>query len=125
MINGPTVRDRALAVAGAAMVAAMVEVLGTRAKGRGKRWASGAAGAIMLIPACWDVWETARALLTPQSLSSTIHTSAASDWTRPVSEGLNMGAWQATMLVLALAALLGIAGIFRSTRAPDTAQGSA
>lgn len=124
-INGPMVRDRALAVAGAAMVAAVVEVLGMGVKGRRSRWASGAAGIVMLIPACWDVWEMTRALLSPQSLSSTIDAFASSDWTVPVSEGLNMGAWQATMLALALAVLLGIAGILRSVWGPDMARNAA
>jgi hypothetical protein len=35
---------------------------------------------------------------------------------------LNLEAWQATTLVLALAMLLGIAGIARAIRTPGTAQ---
>lgn len=120
-VSGPTVRDKALAVAGAAVVAGLVELSGTLLKGRWSRWASGGAGAVLLVPAGWDVWDWTRELLTPRRLSATssIHTFSPMDaWSEPFSEGLNMAAWQGTALVLALAALLGATNVFRAMRGP-------
>ncbi|MFC6929275.1 hypothetical protein ACFQHO_02165 [Actinomadura yumaensis] len=123
-ISGPTVRDRALAVAGAAVAAALVELSGTLLKGRWSRWAPGAAGAILLVPAGWDVWDWTQDLLTPRRLSATtsVHTfSSANAWTEPLSEGLNMAAWQGVVVVLALAALLGATKVFQAIRKPGAA----
>ncbi|MBT2213152.1 hypothetical protein [Actinomadura sp. NEAU-AAG7] len=123
-ISGPAVRDRALAVAGAATVAVLLDILAAHSEGWWGRWAPGAASVVLLVPAGWDVWEQARALLAPQGQSYSIEGAlSVNDWTNPVSRGLNIAAWQATALVLALAVLLGIARLShvmrRSTSAMD------
>ncbi|WP_242894771.1 hypothetical protein [Actinomadura litoris] len=121
-ISGPVVHDRALAVAGAATVAVLLEILATHSEGWWSRWATGAAGVVLLVPAGWDVWEQVRVFLAPQSQFYSIEGArSVNDWTNPVSKGLNIAAWQATVLVLALAVLLGIARISRLMRRPTTA----